>query len=254
MNDQQLLKYSRHIFLPEVDIEGQQALLESRVLVIGAGGLGAPVLTYLASSGIGHLCVVDDDKIDLSNLPRQTLYRSSDVGQPKAEVAKQLLEQQNPDIDIQAEVRRADELWLTQVLAEYDLLVDCTDNQIVRRAINCAALMHKRPWVSGSAIGMYGHVTCFDPRLDDYPCYACLYPNDIPNPQHCSESGVLAPITGIIGTLQALEAVKLLINQKVAGSNLPTLGGKLLNLDGQGSVFYSFKYSRRNQCNQCGKA
>ncbi|MGB1092092.1 MAG: HesA/MoeB/ThiF family protein, partial [Oceanobacter sp.] len=242
----------------------QQALLESRVLVIGAGGLGVPVLTYLASSGVGHrgkghrgmghLCVVDDDEIDLSNLPRQTLYRPSDVGQPKAQVVKQLLEQQNPDIDIQAEVRRADEAWLMQVLAEYDLLVDCTDNQTVRRAINRAAITHQRPWVSGSAIGMAGHVTSFDPRIEDVPCYACLYPNDIQNPQHCSESGVLAPITGIIGTLQALEAIKLLINQKVAGSNLPTLVGKLLNLDGQSSGFYPFKYTQNSQCQACRKA
>ena len=245
MNDQQLLRYSRHIFLPEIDIDGQLALLNSHVLVIGAGGLGSAVLPYLAASGVGRITVADDDTVELSNLPRQVIHADDSVGIHKAGSARQRLLHLNPGCQVTAEIRRADADWLTSALGQFDLVVDCSDNVTVRYALNEAALLHKVPWVSGAAVAMDGQITVFDPRLPTAPCYRCLYPDLKEQQLNCSESGVISPLVGVIGSLQALEALKVLAN-----SGEP-LVGRLLTYDARHGSFREWKFRKNNQCPAC---
>ena len=246
MQDQQLLRYSRQIMLPEVEIEGQEAWLNSRVLVIGAGGLGSPVAIYLAAAGIGTLVLVDDDEVDLSNLQRQIVHTTDRIGQPKVDSAKHSLQALNPTITVETIGQRLVGEALDQQVAQADLVVDCTDNFTTRFALNRACVAHKTPLVSGAAIRMEGQVAVYDPRHDDSPCYQCLYKEGDDENLTCSESGVLAPLVGIIGSVQAMEALKVL-----ASVGTP-LVGKLLLLDGRRMEWRTLKLRKDPACPVCG--
>lgn len=246
MKDEQLLRYSRHIFLPELDLDGQLAICAGRVLVIGLGGLGSAALPYLVASGVGEITLVDDDQVELSNLPRQILHNSERVGQSKVFSAVQALQQLNPDIQLNSVEQRVDVNWLMAQAPLHDVILDCTDNAEVRYAINQAALAHGVPWVSGAAIAMSGQVTVFDPRQENSPCYRCLYSEVNQQQLNCSESGVLSPLVGVIGTLQAVETLKLL-----AGIG-KTLCARLLTFDALTASFREWKIKRNQQCKDCG--
>src|SRR5690554_173961 len=245
MNDEQLLRYSRHIFLPELDIDGQQAICGARLLVVGLGGLGCAALPYLVASGIGRITLVDDDHVELSNLPRQILHTHEHLGQSKVSSALASLQPLNADVQFELVEQRVNEEWLLQQLPLYDLVLDCTDNADVRYAINKAALAHKVPWVSGAAIGMNGQVTVFDARQKNSPCYRCLYAEVGTQILSCSESGVLSPLVGVVGTLQAVEVLKL-----VANMGQP-LCGSLLSFDAMAGGFKEFGIKRNQQCKDC---
>lgn len=238
MNDEQLLRYSRHIFLPEVDIEGQLKLLNSKVLVVGLGGLGAAAVPYLAASGVGQLTLLDDDEVELSNLARQIIHRQQSVGELKTASAKQAIAEWNKDVQVETVALRADAAWFDEHLQQFDLVLDCTDNAEVRYALNDAAVKHKIPWVSAAAVALNGQVTVFDPRQADSPCYRCLYPDIQTQQLNCSESGVLSPLVGVIGTLQATEALKILL-----GIGKP-LVGRLLTFDALAGSFREWKIKR----------
>lgn len=226
MNDQQLFRYSRHILLPQLDFQGQQTLLNSKVLIIGLGGLGSPVALYLAASGVGRLVLVDDDAVELSNLQRQIVHQQASIGQSKVSSAKAALHALNDEIEVEIIAQRLQGEALLAAIAAVDVVVDCTDNFASRFAINAACYQLSKPWVSAAAIRMEAQVTVFDPRLPEMPCYRCLYDDTGQElQQSCSESGVLAPMLGIIGSIQATETLKLL-----AGFG-ETLAGKLLMLD-----------------------
>lgn len=245
MNDEQLLRYSRQIMLPSIDIEGQQALLDARVLIIGMGGLGSPVGLYLAAAGIGHMVISDFDEVDLSNLQRQIAHTTKHIGQPKVESAKQSFHQINPMIEITAINKKleGDELLAQVELA--NIVVDCCDNFETRFAINDACVAAKTPLVSGAAIRFEGQISVFDSRDNTCPCYNCLYPRDGAVDQSCSDNGVIAPITGIIGSMQALEAIKVLTG---AGKSLQ---GRVLLLDGLSMDWQSMKLPRNPNCPTC---
>lgn len=246
LNDEQLLRYSRQIMLAEVDIDGQQAWLNSRVLIIGAGGLGSPVSMYLAAAGIGTLVLVDDDEVDLSNLQRQIVHTTERIGMSKVESAKQSLLALNPTITVETIDRRLDETELAAQVEQADLVVDCTDNFSTRFALNRACVAHQTPLVSGAAIRTEGQVAVYDPRHPDSPCYQCLYKEGDDEALTCSESGVLAPLVGIIGSVQAMEALKVL-----ASIGTP-LVGKLLLLDGLRMDWRSLKLRKDPACPVCG--
>lgn len=245
MNDNDLLRYSRHIFLPEMDLDGQQSLLNSRVLIIGLGGLGSPVLQYLAASGIGHLLLVDHDTVELSNVQRQICHGSNDVGKTKVQSAIEEASRINPTIKVEGFEQKADADVLQRLLPDVDLVVDCSDNFDIRYLINDACLAHKTPWVSGAAVALQGQVICFDPRLDDQPCYRCLYPQASEEQANCSTSGILAPVVGIIGTLQALEVIKI-----IAGIGKPVLG-RLQTFDALEGQWRSWGLNKDTACLSC---
>ena len=247
MNDEQLLRYSRHILLDEIGIEGQEKLLASHALIIGAGGLGSPVALYLASAGVGKITLVDHDDVDLTNLQRQILHTSSRVGQPKALSGKTTLHEINPGIEVIALCERADAARLAELVASADVVLDCTDNFSTRHAINLACVNARVPLVSGAAIRMDGQIAVFDPRTTESPCYACLFPPDQQFEEvQCSTMGVFAPLVGIIGTMQAAEALKLLMG---IGT---TLSGRLLLLDAREMEWTSIKTARNPGCAACG--
>ncbi|CDG85663.1 HesA/MoeB/ThiF family protein [Janthinobacterium agaricidamnosum] len=248
MNDHQLLRYSRHILLDQIGIEGQQKLLAAQVLVIGAGGLGSPAAMYLASAGIGKLTLVDDDVVDLTNLQRQIAHTTARIGQPKALSAQQSLHQINPEIEIVALAERADDARLLELVAGADVVLDCTDNFATRHAVNRACVARKVPLVSGAAIRFDAQVSVFDPRSGTAPCYSCLFPQD----QHfedaaCSTMGVFAPLVGVVGAMQAAEALKLVIG---IGDSL---AGRLLLLDGLNMEWSSMQVGRDPACAVCGQ-
>ncbi len=247
MNDNQLLRYSRHILLDEIGIEGQEKLLAAHALVIGAGGLGSPAAYYLASAGIGKITLVDNDTVDLTNLQRQILHTTERVGQPKAESGRQTLAQINPEVEVQALAERVADERLAELVSQASVVLDCTDNFATRHAINHACVANKVPLVSGAAIRFDGQVSVFDPRGGDAPCYACLFP---PEQQFeevlCSTMGVFAPLVGIIGTMQAAEALKL-----VSGIG-ESLAGRLLLLDARNMEWTSIKVARNAACSVCG--
>ena len=247
MNDQQLLRYSRHILLPQMDIEGQQALLDAHVLVVGAGGLGCPVIQYLAAAGVGELTLIDDDLVELSNLQRQVAHGTDDIGKAKVESAKQDVQRLNPDVTVNALQQRADYDWLNQALAggSVDVVVDCTDNATVRYLLNRACLANKIPWVSGAAVGLNGQITVFDSRQDNAPCYRCLYPNLDDQQLSCSENGVLSPLVGVIGSMQALEAIKVL-----TAMGQPAVG-QLLTFDALQADWRRWKLPVAAACPDC---
>lgn len=211
MNDQQLLRYSRHILLPHLEYEGQQKLLDSRVMIVGLGGLGSPVALYLAASGIGRLLLVDDDEVELTNLQRQIVHRRASVGQLKTDSAASTLRDLNDEIEIECLAMRPDAETLDKLLADIDVVVDCTDNFDSRFLLNRHCKVSRTPLVSAAAIRWEGQVSVFDPRQSDAPCYRCLYDDKVANtPQSCSENGVLSPMLGLMGSIQAIETIKLL--------------------------------------------
>lgn len=247
LDDAQLLRYSRQIMLPEVEIGGQEAWLNSTVLVLGVGGLGSPVAMYLAAAGVGKLILVDDDKVELTNLQRQIAHGTEDIGTAKVSSAAATLKSINPDIDVVTVEQRLTSEDLGEWVAKVDLVLDCTDNFDTRFGVNQACVTHQKPLVSGSAIRLEGQVAVFDPRQQDSPCYRCLYREGSDENLTCSESGVLAPLVGIIGSVQAMEALKVL-----ASVGTP-LVGKLLLLDARYMEWRSLKLKRDPQCPCCGK-
>ena len=247
MDDTQLLRYSRHILLEELGIEGQERLLGARALVIGAGGLGSPVALYLGSAGVGQITVVDHDTVDATNLQRQIAHTLERVGQPKAESVRQAIAQINPDPQVRALTQRADAALLAREVAQADVVLDCSDNFATRQAVNAACVQHGKPLVSGAAIRMDGQVAVYDTRHSDAPCYACLFPADqMPEETRCATLGVFAPLVGIIGTVQAAEALKILSGM---GSRL---AGRLLMLDGRAMAWSDIRVQRDPLCPVCG--
>jgi len=247
MNDQQLLRYSRHLLLDGLGIEGQQKLLAAHALIVGAGGLGSPVALYLASAGVGRLTLVDNDSVDLTNLQRQIMHTEARIGQSKVASARQAIAAINPDVEVRTVTRRADDALLDELLAEADIALDCTDNFATRQALNRASVRRRRPLVSGAAIGFDGQVAVYDPRQSDSPCYACLFPPATAVEEvRCATMGVFAPLVGIVGTLQAAEALKLLAG---IGAGLT---GKLLMVDARRTEFTEVRLRRQAGCPVCG--
>ena len=245
MNDEQLLRYSRQIMLPAVDVAGQQRLLDSRVLIIGAGGLGSPVAIYLAAAGVGQLVLVDFDTVDLTNLQRQILHGSHDLGRPKVESARDTLRALNPEVKVEAINARLEGAALLAEVARADVVVDASDNFATRFAVNDACVAARKPLVSGAAIRMEGQVTVFHNERPASPCYRCLYRDEGELTQTCSENGVLSPVVGIIGSIQATEVLKVLLG---IGE---TLDGRLLLLDALTMEWRSMKLRKDPACG-CG--
>lgn len=245
MNDQQLLRYSRQIMLADIDIEGQQTLLDSTVLVLGVGGLGSPVVMYLAAAGVGKLIVVDDDEVDLTNLQRQIVHKTASIGASKVESAKKTVHELNPECDVEAIHGRLNEEQLNELLSKADLAVDCTDNFGSRFLLNRLTVDQKIPLISGAAIRMEGQISVFDPRDSESPCYQCLYKEGEDETLTCSESGVLSPVVGIIGSMQALEAIKALTQTG------QTLQGRLMLFDAKYSEWRTLKLRKDPACPVC---
>lgn len=249
MTDDQLLRYSRHILLEELGIEGQQRLLQSHVLIVGAGGLGSPAALYLGSAGVGRITVVDHDRVDATNLQRQIIHRLDSIGEPKAESARQAIAALNPDVEVTPVTQKADDATLDALVRTADVVLDCTDNFATRHAINRACVAHQKPLVSGAAIRFDGQVSVFDTRKGDSPCYACVFPESATfEEERCATMGVFAPLVGVIGAMQAAEALKLLCN---VGEPLT---GRLLMLDGRSMAFNDIRLSRDVACAVCSKA
>ena len=249
MNDQQLLRYSRHILLDEIGVEGQQAWLDAHALVIGVGGLGSPAALYLAAAGVGTITLVDGDTVDLTNLQRQVLHAQASIGAPKTASGAASLARINPEVRVVQCAARAEGALLEQLVAAADVVLDCSDNFATRCAINRACVRHRKPLVSGAAVRFDGQIRVFDlrdPALGA-PCYACLFPEgDEVEPLQCATLGVFAPLTGIIGAMQAAEALKCL-------ARLPgTLNGRLLLLDARDMRWQSIELARDPGCPVCG--
>lgn len=249
MDDNQLLRYSRHILLPEIGIDGQQKLLDAHALIIGAGGLGAPVSLYLAASGVGQLTICDNDSVDLTNLQRQIVHFSDSIGERKVESARRTLSRINPETVVSAIAERVAGERLEQLVQSADVIIDCTDNFATRHAINRACVRFSKPLVSGAGVRFDGQISVYDLRRADSPCYACLFPEDAePEEMRCAVMGVFAPLTGIIGTMQAAEALKL-----VAGLG-ESLCGRLLLLDALRMEWRSIRLKKDPACRVCGGA
>ncbi|MBC7941012.1 MAG: HesA/MoeB/ThiF family protein [Chitinophagaceae bacterium] len=246
MNDDQLLRYSRHLMLDEIGIEGQRRLLAAHALVIGAGGLGSPVALYLGTAGVGHLTVVDDDEVDLTNLQRQIAHNLSRLGLAKAESVRTTLAAINPDVQVNAQVQRADAALLDTLLPQADVVLDCSDNFATRQAVNAACVRHGRPLVWGAAIGWDAQMSVYEPGREDSACYACLFPPEaVHEDVSCATLGVLAPLVGIVGSLQAAEALKLLLG---CGTSL---SGQLLMLDARHMAWDRIAVARAAGCSVC---
>lgn len=245
MNDEQLLRYSRHILLDEIGIEGQQALLQSHALIIGAGGLGSPAALYLGTAGIGRITLVDHDTVDLTNLQRQIAHSLARVGKPKAESAAAAIAALNPEVQVRTVAQRADAALLDELVASADVVLDCSDNFATRQAVNRACVAHRRPLVSGAALGFDAQISVYDSRSADAPCYACLFPPDASfEEQRCATMGVFAPLVGIIGSLQAAEALKLLLK-------LPGLTGRLQMLEARSMDWSEILVHKDPACPVC---
>jgi len=245
MNDQQLLRYSRHILLPQIGIAGQEKLLAAHALIIGAGGLGSPVALYLATAGVGKMTLCDDDAVDLTNLQRQIVHRVDNIGDNKAQSARQTLAAVNPEISVTAIPRRAEGEELVQWCRAADIVVDASDNFATRHAINRACVAARKPLVSGAAIRFDGQVTVFDLRNTASPCYHCLFPENSEEEERCATMGVFAPLVGVIGAIQATEALKLL-----AGIG-QSLAGRLLLFDGLGMEWRTIRLKKDPRCPVC---
>ncbi|MBK9950851.1 MAG: molybdopterin-synthase adenylyltransferase MoeB [Candidatus Competibacteraceae bacterium] len=245
MTDDELLRYSRQILLPDFDIEGQQRLRQSRALIVGLGGLGSAAAMYLAAAGIGRLTLVDFDKVDLSNLQRQIIHRTADLGRPKVESARDTVLALNPLVEVTTEAKALDEAELAQQVERAAVVVDASDNLPTRLALNAACVRAGTPLVSGAAIRLDGQVLVWRPGGEG-ACYRCLYRDADLNPETCAQTGVLAPIVGIIGSIQALEAIKVL-----TGLGEP-LDGRLLLLDGARMEWRTMKVRRDPTCPICG--
>lgn len=246
MTDDQLLRYSRHILLDDLGVEGQARLAAAQVLVIGAGGLGSPVLLYLATAGVGRITVADGDTVDLTNLQRQIAHATARIGQPKVDSAAQAMAALNPEVQVRALARRVGADELSALVAEADVVIDCSDNFATRHAVNAACVAHRRPLVSGAAIGFDGQVSVYDLRQPDTPCYACVFPPDVTTEEvRCATMGVFAPLVGIIGTVQAAEALKLLTG---VGRSL---AGRLQMLDAREMAWTEIRMARQTHCPVC---
>jgi adenylyltransferase/sulfurtransferase len=248
MNDEQLLRYSRHVLLNEIGVEGQERIRSATMLVVGAGGLGSPAAYYLASAGVARILLVDGDRVDLTNLQRQILHTTDRVGTPKAESGQATLAAINPDVEVVPIVRRVEADEFEALIREATVVLDCTDNFATRHAINRACVKHGRPLVSGAAIRFDGQIAVFDLRQPGSPCYACLFPPGDAEDELCAIMGVFAPVTGIIGTIQAAEALKL------AAHVGETLQGRLLMLDALAMRWHSVRIARDPGCPVCGSA
>ncbi|MES0326920.1 MAG: molybdopterin-synthase adenylyltransferase MoeB [Gammaproteobacteria bacterium] len=246
MNDEQLLRYNRHIMLPQIGFEGQQKLRDAHVLIIGLGGLGSPAALYLATGGVGKLTLVDDDKVELSNLQRQIIHRNQNIGEKKVASAKSNLLAINDEIDIVTIDHRLDESSLALQIQLADVVLDASDNFDTRFAINRACVEQKKPLVSGAAIQFEGQISVFDSREQLCPCYSCLYPDKGEENLTCSENGILAPVVGIIGSMQALEAIKLICQ---IGE---PLYGRLLLFDALSLQWRSMNFKKDPDCQVCG--
>ena len=247
IDDAQLLRYSRHILLEPVGIEGQQRLLDARALIVGAGGLGSPVALYLAASGVGHITIADHDVVDLTNLQRQIAHDMQSVGVNKAVSAAQRMAAMNPTIDIVPLQEKLLGAALEAAVAEADVVLDCCDNFATRQAVNRACVNHRKPLVSGAAVQFDGQMTVFDLRQADAPCYACLFPEDAQDAEmNCATFGVFSPLVGVVGTMQALEALKVLMG---IGQ---TLSGRLLLFDALASDWRSLRLKKDPACPVCG--
>lgn len=247
MNDDSLLRYSRHILLNEIGVEGQDRIQAAHVLVIGAGGLGSPVALYLGSAGVGRITLVDHDTVDLTNLQRQIAHTTQRVGQSKVDSARAAVEAINPDTKIDALKQRADDAFLELWLPKIDVVLDCSDNFATRQMVNAACVRHRKPLVSGAAIRFDGQVSVYDSRDAHSPCYACVFPPDSSFEEiNCATMGVFAPLVGIIGTVQAAEALKLITG---VGRSL---AGRLQMLDARAMEWNEVQVPRNQKCLVCG--
>jgi molybdopterin-synthase adenylyltransferase len=249
MTDDQLLRYSRHILLNEIGIEGQEKISSGRALIVGAGGLGSPVALYLGSAGVGHITLVDDDTVDLTNLQRQIAHTTARVGETKVTSAKVAIAAINPDVTVTVIQARANASLLDTLVEQTDVVLDCCDNFATRQAVNAACVKHRKPLVSGAAIRFDGQISVYDPRDDHSPCYACVFPPDANFEEtRCATMGVFAPLVGIIGSMQAAEALKLLSG---AGQSI---AGRLLMLDGRAMEWHDISLPRNTSCVVCGSS
>ncbi len=249
LDDQGLLRYSRHILLEDIGIEGQERLLSAHALIIGAGGLGSPAAMYLACAGVGHITLVDDDVVELTNLQRQIMHSSAALGRPKVDSARDTLLGLNPSVHVTALPVRADAALLADLVAQADVVLDCCDNFQTRQAVNAACVQAAKPLVSGAAIQMDGQIMVYDPRHSDAPCYACTFaPEQVPEEARCATMGVFAPLVGIIGAMQAAEALKLLVQTG------QSLNARLLMLDARSMEWTRLATRRRPHCSVCGVA
>jgi len=248
VTDEQLLRYSRHILLPQVGIEGQEKLAATRALILGVGGLGSPAALYLASAGVGTLVLADGDTVDLTNLQRQIVHRTSAIGQPKVVSGAATLAEINPGCQVIPLQERLEGARLEAEVAAADVVLDCSDNFVTRHAVNRACVHHRKPLVSGAAVRFDGQIAVFDSRRSDAPCYHCLFPEaDDVEEVRCATMGVFAPLVGIIGSMQAAEAMKLVIG---CGESL---AGRLLLLDGLEMEWRSIAVPRDPACAVCGQ-
>lgn len=254
MNDQQLLRYSRHILLPQIEYQGQAVLLKSHALIIGAGGLGSPVSLYMAASGVGELTICDFDTVDLTNLQRQIIHTNASIGVNKALSARASIHAINTDIIVNSITQKLTDLEFAELIKASDIVIDCSDNFKTRYSLNRLCVKYKKPLVSGAAIGFEGQITVFDMRQHSSPCYHCLFPDinengetsgDLRDELRCSDNGVFAPLVGMIGTMQAAEAIKLLLNIGVS------LQGRLLLLDALDMQWRSITLKKDATCKVC---
>lgn len=250
MNDNQLLRYSRHILLPQIAYEGQEKLTKSHALIIGAGGLGSPVALYLAASGVGKLTICDFDVVDLTNLQRQIIHTTQSIGINKAVSAEQTLYEMNPEVEVFTVQKKSSAEEFSALVAIADVVIDCSDNFATRYLLNKLCVQLKKPLVSGAAIGFEGQITVYDMRQKTSPCYHCLYPDDSEetgenNEMRCASNGVFSPLVGMVGTTQAAEALKILMN---IGTNLE---GRLLLLDALNMEWRTIKLKRDPACKVC---
>lgn len=246
MKDSQLLRYSRHILLPQIDVDGQESLLDSRVLIVGLGGLGSPAAMYLAAAGVGHLIINDYDQVDLSNLQRQILHDTQTIGMPKTESAMRVLQRLNPDVKIGCQNQRLSEEGLEQAVKDVDVVLDCSDNLQTRFAVNRACFHQRKPLVSGAVIRFEGQIMVFHPGVGDSPCYSCLYQGVEELGETCSQTGVVAPLPGIIGSMQALEAIKILAMRDY------TFTGRVLLFDAIAMEWQRIRLPKNPDCLTCG--
>ncbi len=246
MTDDQLLRYSRHILLNEIGVEGQEKILAGHALIIGAGGLGSPVALYLGSAGVGQITIIDDDVVDMTNLQRQIAHNMAKAGMNKALSASESIASINPEVKVHCITQRADSSLLDTLVVQADIVLDCCDNFTTRHAVNAACVKHKKPLVSGAAIRFDGQISVFDPRSESSPCYACVFPPQSTFEEtRCATMGVFAPLVGIIGSMQAAEALKLITG---VGSSL---AGRLLMLDGRGMEWNEVRVPRQTTCPVC---
>lgn len=246
MNDEQLLRYSRHLLLEEIDVNGQEKLLASHVLLIGAGGLGSAAAPYLAAAGVGTITLIDHDQVDLTNLQRQIMHTQNSIGRNKVDSGKIFLEQMNPSIKVHAIAKKASSDLLNQILPRVDIALDCTDNFATRQLINAACVQHQRALVSGSALRLDGQLSVFDPRNSSSPCYACIFsPDEQFEEANCASMGVFAPLVGIIGSMQAAQALQVLI-----GFGEP-LVGRMLLWNARNTQIDEIRINRNPECSVC---